>query len=135
MHPGVEDDGYPRGLNQGDMEVSLATLQAMAEEVHAATTLLRKAPGTRKRQCAIVRVHKLCVDGVSYTDLRIAGASACNDAFADWSCIRHVLHWEPCSLHLVAGGLPACRVEATCMSNNAYSLFKGLYMHQQAQHA
>ena len=55
------------------MDTSLASLRAMAEEVHAATTLLRKAAGTRKRQCAIVRVHKLCVDDVTYTDLRIAG--------------------------------------------------------------
>ena len=70
---GVEDDGYPRGLTQADLDTSLATLHAMAVEVHAATTLLRKAAGTRKRQCAIVRVHKLCVDDVSYTDLRIAG--------------------------------------------------------------
>ena len=70
---GVEDDGYPRGLTQADMDVSLASLRAMAEEVHAATTLLRKAAGTRKRHCAIVRVHKLCVDDVGYTDLRIAG--------------------------------------------------------------
>lgn len=72
-YAGVEDDGYPRGLNQADMDTSLATLRAMAEEVHAATTLLRKAAGTRKRHCAIVHVHKLCVDDVTYTDLRIAG--------------------------------------------------------------
>lgn len=73
---GVEDDGYPRGLIQTDMDISLATLRAMSEEVHAATTLLRKAAGTRKRQCAIVRVHKLCVDDVTYTDLRIAVAGS-----------------------------------------------------------
>lgn len=72
----MEDDGYPRGLTQTDMDISLATLRAMSEEVHAATTLLRKAAGTRKRQCAIVRVHKLCVDDVTYTDLRIAGITA-----------------------------------------------------------
>lgn len=60
------------------MDISLATLRAMAEEVHAATTLLRKAAGTRKRQCAVVRVHKLCVDDVSYTDLRIAGELLCS---------------------------------------------------------
>ena len=70
---GVEDDGYPRGLTQTDMDTSLASLRAMAGEVHAATTLLRKAAGTRKRHCVIVRVHKLCVDDVTYTDLRIAG--------------------------------------------------------------
>ena len=75
-HAGVEDDGYPRGLIQSDLDTSLATLRAMAEEVHAATTLLRKAAGTRKRQCVIVRVHKLCIDDVTYTDLRIAGMHA-----------------------------------------------------------
>ena len=69
----MEDDGYPRGLTQTDMDISLATLCAMSEEVHAATTLLRKAAGTRRRHCAIMRVHKLCVDDVTYTDLRIAG--------------------------------------------------------------
>lgn len=74
-YAGVEDDGYPRGLTQVDMDTSLATLRAMAEEVQAATSLLRKAAGTRKRLCAIVRVHKLCLDDVTYTDLRIAGMS------------------------------------------------------------
>lgn len=73
---GVEDDGYPRGLTQTDMDISLATLCAMSEEVHAATTLLRKAAGTRRRHCAIMRVHKLCVDDVTYTDLRIAVAGS-----------------------------------------------------------
>lgn len=73
MLTGIEDDGYPRGLTQADMDISLATLRAMAEEVHAATTLLSKPTGTRKRHCSIVRVQKLCVDAVTYTDLRIAG--------------------------------------------------------------
>lgn len=87
MNAGVEDDGYPRGLTQADMDTSLATLHAMAAEVHAATTLLRKAAGTRRRHCAIVRVHKLCVDDVSYTDLRMAGQL----------CMPHCIHAQAAS--------------------------------------
>ena len=87
----MEDDGYPRGLTQTDMDISLATLRAMSEEVHAATTLLREAAGTRKRQCAIVRVHKLCVDDVTYTDLRIAG---------DRCCTCHAQLKQPSSFHV-----------------------------------
>ena len=32
---GVEDDGWPRGLSSPDLEGSLTTLHAMAQEVHA----------------------------------------------------------------------------------------------------
>lgn len=100
-YAGVEDDGYPRGLTQTDMDTSLATLRAMAEEVQAATTLLRKAAGTRKRQCAIVRVHKLCVDDVTYTDLRIAG--------------MHPLCCDSCS-HCIMVQLDQWRVSNTSQS-------------------
>ncbi len=71
---GVEDDGYPRGLTPGDLEQSLTTLRAMAAEVHAACTLVRTLPGSSDRSCVVVRVHRICRDEVSYTDLRIAGA-------------------------------------------------------------
>jgi hypothetical protein len=70
---GVEDDGYPRGLTGSDLEQSLTTLKAMAAEVHAACTLVKMLPGSNMRSCAVVRVHRICRDEVSYTDLRIAG--------------------------------------------------------------
>ena len=73
---GVEDDGYPRGLTPGDLEQSLTTLRAMATEVHAACTLVRTLPGSNGRSCVVVRVHRICRDEVSYTDLRIAGEHA-----------------------------------------------------------
>ena len=74
---GVEDDGSRRGLDPADLEQSLATLRAMAEEARAAAALVRLLPGNRAgRRCAIVRVHRLCVPDVTYTDLRIAGESA-----------------------------------------------------------
>ena len=69
----MEDDGYPRGLTPADLEQSLTTLRAMAAEVHAACTLVRSLPGSNDRTCVVVRVHRICRDEVSYTDLRIAG--------------------------------------------------------------
>jgi GTPase len=79
---GVEDDGYPRGLTPADLEQSLTTLRAMAAEVHAACTLVRTLPGSSGRACIIVRVHRICRDEVSYTDLRIAGAPLIGNEFS-----------------------------------------------------
>ncbi len=74
MHAtGVEDDGYPRGLSEPDLEASLATLAAMAAEVHAAAQLLRSFPGSAGRRCGAARVRRICRDEVTYDDLRIAG--------------------------------------------------------------
>ena len=74
---GVEDDGSRRGLDSADLEQSLATLHKMAEEARAAAALVRLLPGNRAgRRCAIIRVHRLCVPDVTYTDLRIAGEGA-----------------------------------------------------------
>ncbi|KAK9815416.1 hypothetical protein WJX72_003287 [[Myrmecia] bisecta] len=73
---GVEDDGYPRGLPQPELDMSLATLRSMAAEVTAAIAVLRKMPGSHGRVCAVVRVHRLCVDEIFYTDLRVAVAGS-----------------------------------------------------------
>ena len=70
---GVEDDGFPRGLTEADLEQSLTTLKAMAAEVHATCTQLRAMPGSSGRACAVLRVHRICRNEVSYVDLRIAG--------------------------------------------------------------
>lgn len=70
---GVEDDGYPRGLQPRELEGSLETLRAMAAEVCSAATQLRRMEGALGRVWAVVRVHRLCVDSVAYTDLRIVG--------------------------------------------------------------
>lgn len=84
---GVEDDGYPRGLSTSDLEQSLTTLKAMAAEVHAACTLIKTFPGSSERTCAVVRVHRICRDEVSYTDLRIAGMPSCR--------ARGLVAWYP----------------------------------------
>ena len=70
---GVEDDGFPRGLTEADLEQSLTTLRAMAAEVHAIAMHLRTLPGSCGRSCAVLRVHRICRNEVSYVDLRIAG--------------------------------------------------------------
>ena len=70
---GVEDDGFPRGLIEADLEQSLTTLKAMAAEVHATCTHLRSLPGSSGRACAVLRMHRICRNEVSYVDLRIAG--------------------------------------------------------------
>lgn len=69
----MEDDGFPRGLTEADLEQSLTTLKAMAAEVHATCTQLRTLPGSSGRSCAVLRVHRICRNEVSYVDLRIAG--------------------------------------------------------------
>ena len=69
----MEDDGFPRGLSEADLEQSLTTLKAMAAEVHATCTQLRTLPGSSDRSCAVLRVHRICRNEVSYVDLRIAG--------------------------------------------------------------
>ena len=71
---GVEDDGYPRGLSKHDLDSSLVTLRAMAEAVSADIQPLREMPASKGRAYLIVRVHRLCLDELSYTDLHIAGA-------------------------------------------------------------
>ncbi len=45
----------------------------MAAEVHATCTQLRTLPGSSGRSCAVLRVHRICRNEVSYVDLRIAG--------------------------------------------------------------
>lgn len=72
---GVEDDGFPRGLTEADLEQSLTTLRAMAAEVHATATQVRALPGSSGRACAVLRVHRICRNEVSYVDLRIAGVA------------------------------------------------------------
>lgn len=85
----MEDDGFPRGLTEADLEQSLTTLKAMAAEVHATATHLRALPGSSGRACAVLRVHRICRNEVSYVDLRIAGeAPATGPLHAPCLC-----HW------------------------------------------
>lgn len=72
----MEDDGYPRGLSEADLETSLAALTAMAAETHAAVQPVRSFQGSAGRRCVLARVRRICRDEVTYAELRIAGGGA-----------------------------------------------------------
>ncbi|MHA1213635.1 MAG: GTP-binding protein, partial [Candidatus Heimdallarchaeota archaeon] len=42
---GIEDNGYPKGLTDDDLESSIKTLERMAAELHADITVLRERDG------------------------------------------------------------------------------------------
>ncbi|GAB4819226.1 hypothetical protein N2152v2_006272 [Parachlorella kessleri] len=69
---GVEDNGHPRGLPPQELQQSLAVLDAMAGEVGAAASLLRRPEVEGGRQCAVVAVRQGCRKAVDYVDLRVA---------------------------------------------------------------
>ncbi len=71
--PGVEDDGYPRGLDPPELAASMATVSAMAQSLGAHATLLHHVPGGFGRRGALLHVTFSARDELSYTDLRIAG--------------------------------------------------------------
>ena len=70
---GVEDDGYPRGLTTQELEVSHTTLKAMAVAVNATIQRLKEMTACKGRVYVIFRISRICLDHLSYTDLRIAG--------------------------------------------------------------
>jgi hypothetical protein len=71
---GVEDDGYPKGLEDEDLQKSINTLHHMARALGATVGLVRKIPGTNGRTCALMRVRKESSMPALYVDLRVAGA-------------------------------------------------------------
>lgn len=70
---GVEDDGYPRGLTPQELEISHSTLKAMAVAVNATIQPLKEMTACKGRVYVIFRISRICLDHLSYTDLRIAG--------------------------------------------------------------
>lgn len=71
---GVEDKGYPCGLEQIELDASIANLTAMAHSLHAVATLMTVLAGAHGRRCALLRVSRNTCDDVAYLDLRVAGA-------------------------------------------------------------
>lgn len=55
---GVEDDGYPKGLEGPDLQASLSTLHFMAAALGAHVQLVRQMPGAFGRICALARVRR-----------------------------------------------------------------------------
>ncbi|KAH3764883.1 GTP-binding protein 1 [Pelomyxa schiedti] len=66
---GVEDNGVPAGLSEGNMDKSLATLKRMTEELHADMTILRKREGV-SGQVAEVLVRQF--NNVDCLEIRVA---------------------------------------------------------------
>jgi len=71
---GVDDDGYPKGLDAPNLDASLATINAMATQLRAIATLVRCFPGAHGRRCALVHIQRGTQEEVCYTDLRVAVA-------------------------------------------------------------
>ena len=53
---GVEDNGYPKGLEPADLDGSIATLQHMAASLGACVSLVHYLPGAWGRRAALLRV-------------------------------------------------------------------------------
>jgi GTPase len=71
---GVEDGGYPRGLEENDLRLSLNNLNYMASSLKATAIIARLFLGAHRRFCALVQVRRNCVEDVNYVELRVAGA-------------------------------------------------------------
>ena len=61
---GVEDGGYPRGLTDDDLRLSLNNLNYMASALKATATIACLFQGAMERSCARVQVQRNCVEDV-----------------------------------------------------------------------
>eukprot|EP00192_Tetraselmis_astigmatica_P002256 CAMPEP_0117686214 /NCGR_PEP_ID=MMETSP0804-20121206/22300_1 /TAXON_ID=1074897 /ORGANISM="Tetraselmis astigmatica, Strain CCMP880" /LENGTH=1054 /DNA_ID=CAMNT_0005497831 /DNA_START=599 /DNA_END=3763 /DNA_ORIENTATION=+ len=68
---GVEDNGYPRGLEPRELEPSLSTIMAMADRLDAAATVDRILEAPRGRVALRLSVRRLATDEVNYEDVRV----------------------------------------------------------------
>jgi Elongation factor Tu GTP binding domain len=71
---GVEDRGYPAGLEENDLRLSLNNLNYMAQSLRATATIAHLFLGAFGRLCALVQVRRNCVEEMRYVELRVAGA-------------------------------------------------------------
>lgn len=73
---GVEDNGYLRGLEVGDLEDSLGALRGMARVLQAEAQVVKYMQGAHGRQCALLHIWSNFSREVTYTDLRVAVAGS-----------------------------------------------------------
>ncbi|EFJ52866.1 hypothetical protein VOLCADRAFT_102822 [Volvox carteri f. nagariensis] len=73
---GIEDNGYPKGLEPADLEASISTLQRMASSLDAFVTLVHYLPAAWGRRAALLRVATSTAQEACHTDLRIAVAGS-----------------------------------------------------------
>ena len=68
---GIEDNGYPKGISEEELESSIATLEKMANQLHANITILRKREGESGKVAEIL-VRRLAEE--DYLEVRVAVA-------------------------------------------------------------
>ncbi|GLI70309.1 hypothetical protein VaNZ11_015260 [Volvox africanus] len=73
---GIEDNGYPKGLEPAELEASIGTLQRMAASLDAFVTLVHYLPAAWGRRAALLRVATSTAQEACHTDLRIAVAGS-----------------------------------------------------------
>lgn len=72
-HTGVEDDGYPRGLDAKELSASIGIIASMAASLAATARLVEYVRGGFGRRAALVHIKANAEEGMSATDLRVAG--------------------------------------------------------------
>ena len=70
---GVQDQGYPCGLGENDLRLSLNNLNYMAQSLRSTASVAKLFVGAHGRLCALVQVKRNCVEDVKYEELRVAG--------------------------------------------------------------
>jgi hypothetical protein len=98
---GVEDAGYPRGLTDNDLRLSLNNLNYMASALKATATIARLFQGAAGRCCALVHVRRNCVEDVHYLEMRVAGETRAHSL----ACSTHAqsaIMWSGCGLLQIA---------------------------------
>lgn len=68
---GVEDNGYPRGLEPPALEQSLRTVMRMADKLDAAATVDRVLEAPLGRVAVRLSVRRLATDEANYEDVRV----------------------------------------------------------------
>eukprot|EP00879_Flechtneria_rotunda_P009954 GHRR01010410.1.p1 GENE.GHRR01010410.1~~GHRR01010410.1.p1 ORF type:complete len:1136 (+),score=513.58 GHRR01010410.1:867-4274(+) len=73
---GVEDDGYPRGLDATELAASIKIIQDMAASLQATARLVEYVRGGFGRTAALLHIKENAEEDMTATDLRIAVAGS-----------------------------------------------------------
>jgi len=71
--PGVEDDGYPRGLDPQELATSISMLSRMAASLQATARLVEYRPGGFGRTAALLHLKENAEEDMRATEIRVAG--------------------------------------------------------------
>ncbi|WIA18385.1 hypothetical protein OEZ85_009847 [Tetradesmus obliquus] len=73
---GVEDDGYPRGLDSKELAASMGIIASMAASLAATARLVEYVRGGFGRRAALMHIKADAEEGMAATDLRVAVAGS-----------------------------------------------------------